>query len=292
MICLGTADFGTKTSREEAFHILDCYVKLGGRLIDTANVYARWGKEKENLSEQYIGSWLRERKCYNNVIVATKGGHYDLELPRISRVNEKCIRADIEESRRTLGVERIALYWVHKDNRELPVEELVDMMEGFVKEGLIERYGASNMKQDRAERARTYAKEKGYAGFCALQNRFSLAAINPGLPVWDDPGTVIPDESYLEWHTQTQTPLFAYSAIAQGYFAKQQAGTLTEPLRRTYQNEANKRTGARLAEMSKAEGLSMTALSLREMMKQPFDVIPIVAVSRAGQLEELKPLLS
>lgn len=291
-ICLGTGDFGTRISKKEAFRILDRYFELGGTLLDTANIYARWGAEKENLSEQYIGQWMKERGVRGRITVATKGGHYDLDTPRISRVRKDCIRRDLEESLRCLGLDRIELYWVHKDDKTVPAEEIVDMMEAFVKEGLICRYGASNMSMDRAEAARVYAQKRGITGFCALQNRFSIAAVNPKHPVWKDPGTVITDEAYRKWHTQHQIPLYAYSSMAQGFFAKWKTGLLTQNMKALYLNRENEQTAALLEEESEKTGLSLSALSLKKAAEQPFPVIPITSVSRAEQLEELKPLFS
>lgn len=291
-ICLGTGNFGTSTSKEDAFRIMDRYLEMGGTMLDTANVYARWGAEKENLSEQYIGQWLKERNAYHRITVATKGGHYDLDTPQISRIRKDCIRKDLEESLRTLGLDRIELYWVHKDDRSLPVEELVDIMEEFVREGLIARYGASNMRLDRAEKARVYAKKRGVTGFWGFQNRFSLASVNPDSKVREDPGTVLLDEAYAAWHTQHQIPLFAYSSLAQGFFAKQKSGALSEPMKAMYQNERNQEIGRVIEAAAQRTGLSYSALSLLGMAHQNFPVTPIAAVSRLSQLDELEPLFA
>ena len=87
-ICLGTGGFGEKTDDKQARRLLDCFVDGGGCFIDTANVYCRWVPGRGNSSEQYIGRWLRDRKASGKVVVATKGGHYDLSRPQISRVTE------------------------------------------------------------------------------------------------------------------------------------------------------------------------------------------------------------
>ena len=91
-ICLGTGSFGEKITKEQAYQILDAYVEAGGNFIDSANVYCKWVDGLGNSSEQYIGSWLRERHAYQKVVVATKGGHYDFRDPSRSRVSEEAIR--------------------------------------------------------------------------------------------------------------------------------------------------------------------------------------------------------
>ena len=61
-ICLGTAGFGnaglTGEPLEQAFAILDAYYAMGGRFLDTANVYGRWGADRTNASERVLGQWL------------------------------------------------------------------------------------------------------------------------------------------------------------------------------------------------------------------------------------------
>ena len=83
------------------------------------------------------------------MIVATKGAHYSFENPGRSRVNREDIRADLDESLRTLGTEVIDFYWLHRDDPEKPVEEIVDILEEMQKEGRIRYFGFSNYRTDR-----------------------------------------------------------------------------------------------------------------------------------------------
>lgn len=69
------------------------------------------------------------------MIVATKGAHYSFEDPSRSRVNRKDICADLDESCRTLGTDVIDFYWLHRDDQEKLVEEIVDIHEDLQKEG-------------------------------------------------------------------------------------------------------------------------------------------------------------
>ena len=137
-ICLGTEGFGDKTDQEKSFEILDDFVRAGGNFIDTANVYCKWLEGHGNCSEQIIGKWLKDRGAEGKVIVATKGAHYSFEDPGRSRVNREDIRADLDESLRTLGTEVIDFYWLHRDDPEKPVEEIVDILEELKKDGTID----------------------------------------------------------------------------------------------------------------------------------------------------------
>lgn len=159
-ICLGTAGFGDKTDQEKSFEILDDFVRAGGNFIDTANVYCKWLEGHGNCSEQIIGRWLKARGAREKVIVATKGAHYSFENPGRSRVNREDIRADLDESLRTLGTEVIDFYWLHRDDPEKPVEEIVDILEEMQKEGRIRYFGFSNYRTDRLKALEQCLKER------------------------------------------------------------------------------------------------------------------------------------
>lgn len=67
--------FGTSTSRELAFELLDQFRELGGTFLDTANMYAHWlstGVGGE--SETVLGDWLANRACRTEMVIASKVG--------------------------------------------------------------------------------------------------------------------------------------------------------------------------------------------------------------------------
>lgn len=302
-VCLGCGNFGEKLTRKQAFEILDAYVAAGGNFLDTANVYCRWVPGMDNISEQLIGQWLRERKAYNQVVVATKGGHYDFTVPSVCRVNKREISHDLDESLTTLGLERIDFYWLHRDNPSVPIEELVDLMEEFVRAGKIRYYGASNFAQKRLETARVYSQKKGITGFSAASNQFSLAVPNPSCPLNPDPTLVSVDRDFYSWHTQHKFPLIPYSSTASGFFEKLfksepviKDGKLVSPeiklqlsdaLKNTYLNEQNLKIYETLLDMHEQYQVSLYSLSLACLVNQPFPIFPISSVRNTVQLEGL-----
>ena len=183
-ICLGAAGFGKRIDKETAFDFLDRFVDAGGRFVDTASLYARDNEAGISLSEEVLGLYTKSRPN-SPLTIATKGGHYDLATKQ-KRVNKTCVGADLEQSLRTLNKECIDLYWLHRDDTDLPIEEIVDMMEGFVKEGKIRYYGASNYSVARLARAKEYAESIGAQGFCAVSNYWTLLKENEGHPLSAD----------------------------------------------------------------------------------------------------------
>ena len=121
-LALGTAPFGTGISRETAFTILDAYIGRGGNLIDTAAVYGM------GLSEQTIGDWVSDRGIRYNITIATKGGHPS--IPDWNRrITEKDICFDIENSLRYLKTDYIDIYFLHRDDEDQPVENIMPILD-------------------------------------------------------------------------------------------------------------------------------------------------------------------
>lgn len=288
-ICYGTGNFGERLQKEEAFRMLDAFTDMGGNFIDTANVYCRWVPGLGNSSEQYIGQWLKERNAYHHVIVATKGGHYDLSAPGISRVNKKEIQKDLEESLRTLGKDCIDFYWLHRDDETVDIREIIDMMEDFVAQGKIRYYGASNYKQERVEQARVYAREKMLQGFTAVSNQWSIAEVNKDKELNLDPTLVMMDKKYNEWHKETQTPLIPFSVSSQGFFDKLYRHIeLSEKMKKMYVNKENMKKYEKMCRLKEEYGVSMQVVTLAWFLNQPFQVFPVTAVSNEKQMKEFE----
>lgn len=286
-ICYGTANYGEKLTKEQAFQMLDAYIDLGGNFIDTANVYCRWVGGLENCSEQYIGQWLKERNAYQRAVVATKGGHYDFAVPGKSRVRKEEVRKDLEDSLKTLGLDCIDLYWLHRDDESSDIGSIIDMMEDFVREGKIRYYGASNYKRYRMEEAVRYAKKKEIQGFSAVSNQWSMATVNEGGNMNSDPSLVMMDGAYYKWHRESGMPMIPFSSGAHGFFDKlYRNAELSEDMKRAYVNDRNLEMYDALKRLSGESGESVYSLSLAWLLNQPFQVFPVAAVTRPEQLQD------
>lgn len=302
-ICLGTATFGEQLNRDQSFEILDSYVHQGGNFLDTANIYCRWISGLENCSEQVLGEWLKSRGAYKNVVIATKGGHYLFDEPgKPSRVRETEIRKDLEESLRTLGVQCIDFYWLHRDDETKPVEEIIDILEKLKKEGKIRYYGLSNYHVNRIKRAREYLQSKGLEGPYAISNQWSMASINAGKNTNPDPTLVeFTDEEY-QWHMETEVPSVPFSSTAMGFFEKMKKAhvkvekgviisegdmkDIAPEIRAAFWNKDNLRKYEMLLKVQQETGYSLQTLSLAYLISQPFQVFPVGGVKNTEQLKD------
>ncbi len=303
-ICLGCGNFGTKLNKESAFAVMDSYLEGGGNFLDTANVYCRWIPGNANSSEEFIGEWLKSRRAYNKVIIGTKGAHYDFNTPEISRVTKEDIRKDLEESLTTLGLETIDLYWLHRDDKNKEIEEILDWMEQLVREGKIRYYGASNFSVDRMEEARKYANLNKLQGFSAVSNQWSAAGVNAGCNINQDSSMEFMDKTFYKWHKNTNTPIVPYTSTAYGFFEKLYAlkpgikdGKVLEPkavegldkeLLQAYLNQRNLEMYEDFLKIHEDTGKSLFSISLALLTNQPFDTVPVVSVSRVSQLDGVR----
>ena len=131
-------------------------VAAGIALIDTAHSYTG------GQSEQTIGAALSSSP--DAFVVATKGG-YRSGRPEV-------LRAEIDESLRRLRTDRIDLYYLHKPDRETPLQESLAVVEEYRERGAIEHVGVSNVSVEQVERAREVVS------IAAVQNHYNLSARN------------------------------------------------------------------------------------------------------------------
>ena len=280
-LSMGTVNFGSKISAEQAFAHMDRYAELGGNFLDTAHVYSNWIPGEQNRSEKIIGRWLRSRRP-DNMVICTKGGHFDLDAPQISRVTPEELRRDLEESLDCLQTDCIDLYMLHRDHPTLPADELMDCLDEFVRSGRVRHLACSNWTPGRIAQANAYARAHGKQPFLVNELMWSMAEINrDGIP--ED--YVVMDDSALRLAREDGMSFMCYTSLAHGYFTRRYAGLpISDSLRRTYDNAHNEQLFAHLSALP--DRAAVTRESLRFFSRQPVTAIPIVSFSSLAQLEE------
>lgn len=141
-LCLGTMNFGTRTSEEESFAIMDSALEHGLNFFDTAD---RYGHEVGlGHTEELIGRWLAQGGRRERVVLATKVYGAMGEGPNDRGLSAYHIRKACEDSLRRLKTDRIDLYGMHHVDRETPWEEVWTAMEWLVRQGMVLYVGSSN----------------------------------------------------------------------------------------------------------------------------------------------------
>lgn len=182
-ICMGTMTFGSSTSKDEAFKILDKAYDRGINFFDTAELYpVSPKKETIGNTEKIVGEWLKT-KPRDSVILATKiaGAASGWFVPPVrhglTAIDSFHIKKAIEDSLRRLQTDYIDLYQMHWPDTIVPIEESLKAFDALVKEGKVRYIGTSNDSAYGLTKANEISKYKGYARFESIQNNFSL--LNP-----------------------------------------------------------------------------------------------------------------
>lgn len=284
-ICLGTGPLGGELGRAESFALLDAFVEKGGNFIDSAHVYSDWIPGEKSRSEKLIGAWLNERHNRQEIIIGTKGAHPRLESMHIPRVSPQEIITDLDESLAYMQVDKIDLYWLHRDDPTRPVEEIVDTMNAQVKAGKIRYFGASNWRKDRLREAQDYAARAGIQAFSADQVFWNAAVIDPkAIP---DKTMVVMDSDLIEYHRATRLPAIPYTSQANGLFDRMTKGTLDKlgPMAlKMYPEAANRSRYERICQVAEQTGKTVNQIVLAYLMNQPFVTIPIIGTKRIDHL--------
>jgi aryl-alcohol dehydrogenase-like predicted oxidoreductase len=286
-LCMGTGDFGAGIERQAAYALLDTFLDCGGTFIDTAKIYSDWIPGERSRSEKVIGEWLKLRQNRQKVILSTKGAHFYLDTPQISRVSPSEIIIDVNDSLQHLQTEYIDVYWLHRDDPSRPVAEIITTLEDHVRAGKIRYYGASNWRRGRLKEAQEFARANGMQGFCAVQNFWSLANITPG--GLGDPSIVVMDEDLWEYHHSNQIAAIPFTSQANGIFQKLAANkreALSPNHQRMYLNPVTEQRFSQAQKLSEQTGFTMTQIVLGYLLSQPFPTIPIFSSRNQDQLKD------
>jgi aryl-alcohol dehydrogenase-like predicted oxidoreductase len=178
-VALGGNVFGWTADEKASFAILDAFVDAGGTMIDTADVYSAWvpghvGGE----SETVVGRWLRRDPAKRDkVVIATKVGFLDgglVDGDYVATLRPDVIARGCDASLKRLGVDRIDIYYHHKDDPNVPLAESLGAMDALVKAGKIRAIGMSQYSADRLEHVIRTADENGLERPCVLQTWYNL----------------------------------------------------------------------------------------------------------------------
>jgi aryl-alcohol dehydrogenase-like predicted oxidoreductase len=281
-LALGANHLGSALDDAASFTLLDRHLDQGGTMIDTALVYADWLPDVErSCSERVIARWLRARGVADRVVIGTKGGHPDLNAPAVSRLDPVSLRSDLQRSLQNLGLSRLPLWWLHRDDPTRPVAEIVEAVEELRAEGLLAAWGVCNWTAERLAAARAMAAERGVAGPIANSAGFALAPPAAGVMAAD---LVTLGAALTELHTRSQLPLVAYSAQAKGWFDKVRRGT-SEALDPIYDHGESRRVAADLARIADECDATPTEVALGAVGLLPFPTIAVAGPRTPAQLD-------
>lgn len=171
--CMGMSHaYGAPADKKEMTELLAQAVDLGYTFFDTAEVYGT--PEHPHDNEELVGAALKPYR--DKIVLATKFGiHFDMSStatnkPLVPDSRSEVIRASVEASLKRLGTDHIDLYYQHRLDPKIPIEEVAGVMADLIREGKITHWGLSEATEDTIRRAHAVCP------VTAIQNRYSMMA--------------------------------------------------------------------------------------------------------------------
>ncbi|MEV6852011.1 aldo/keto reductase [Actinoplanes sp. NPDC051411] len=271
--CMGMSAFYTGKSTDDAESIRTIHraLDLGVTFFDTAEIYGPFVNE-ELLARALAGRW-------DQVVVASKFGLYShlIDVPgRKIDSHPDNIRIALEGSLRRLGVDHIDLYYQHRVDPAVPIEEVAGVLGDYVQQGKIRHIGLSEASADTIRRAHAVHP------ITAVQSEYSL---------W----TRDPEASVLPTLRELGIGFVPYSPLGRGF--------LTGAIRSTSALDADdfRRANPRFAEenlrqnlhivdevsaVASSLGATPAQVALAWVLAQGDDLVPIPGTKRVSRLEE------
>jgi aryl-alcohol dehydrogenase-like predicted oxidoreductase len=275
-LILGTSNLGLIGGRETAFGLLDAYFELGGRTIDTANVYSDWVPGESGRSETVIGEWMAARGNRDQLTIVTKGAHPPLGRMHEGRCDRASIRHDIEQSLRRLQTDRVELYYLHRDEPTRPVAEIMATLNELIGEGKVGALGCSNWRLARIAEARATA------GVTFTANQVLGNALCRIMEPLGDPTNYVLDAPMFHDAVDNGLSLQLYTSQCQGLFEKRARGAAPP---HNYDNPACAEAAAKIEAIAAAEGVAPGNLIVAFLTALAPNVRPIIGPRDAGQLQ-------
>ena len=301
-ICLGTMTFGEQNSEQEAHEQLNVAVENGVNFIDTAEAYSVPGrKETQGSTERIIGTWLKNQQR-EKLVVATKiagPSDYFSYIREDMSFSKHIILQALEQSLKRLQTDYVDVYqlhwperntnffgkrnYVHNPNEawENNFKEVIETLDGLVKEGKIRHYGVSNETSWGLMRQLNESVNNNFTRCKTIQNPYSL--LNRLFEI-----------NLAEVSMRENVGLLAYSPLAFGELSgKYLNGKLPEnsriklfPQYNRYSNPQSEFLVQKYKELANDLNISLTQLSLAFVNQRDFVTSTIIGATNLTQLKE------
>ncbi len=268
--CMGMSDFYGPRDEQESLATLHRALDLGIIFLDTADVYGL------GRNEDLVGKVLKARR--HEVILATKFGIVRSPDGAFIGVNGRpeYVRAACEASLKRLGIASLDLYYQHRVDPEVPIEETVGVMARLVEQGKVRYLGLSEAA------AGTIRRAHATHPIAALQTEYSL---------W----TRDPEDEILPVCRELGIGFVAYSPLGRGFLTGQIQrfeDLAPDDYRRhspRFQEENFQRNldlVARIRQIAAEKNCQASQLALAWVLAQGEDIVPIPGTKRRTYLEE------
>ncbi len=277
--CMGMSHaYGAPADKKEMTELLAQAVDMGYTFFDTAEVYGT--PENPHDNEELVGAALKPYR--DKIVLVTKFGiHFDMSSPAVNKPlvpdsRPEVIRTSVEASLKRLNTDHIDLYYQHRLDPKVPIEEVAGVMADLIREGKITHWGLSEANAETIRRAHAVCP------VTAIQNRYSMMAR------WYEELFPMLEELHIGY--------VAFSPLANGFLSGRydkntrfEAGTDYRSVMPQFQPEGIDQNRALLDLLNKLAGeknATPAQISLAWMLcKEPY-IVPIPGTRKAARLQE------
>lgn len=280
-ICLGAMNFGNaweammgKCDKKTAFEMMDFFKSNGGNFIDTACNY------QNEESEQWIGEWMEERGCRDEMVIATKyTTNYQLQRGWDNVIQSnycgngfKTMKLAVEASLKKLKTSYIDLFYVHWWEFTTSVEELMLGLNDLVRSGKVLYLGISDTPAWIVAKCNQYARDHGLRQFSVYQGRWSAA-------IRDMEREIVP------MCIAEGMGIAPWGALGGGNFKTEEQRKNDEGRKMRPPTEADIKMSEVLEGIGKAKGFPLTSVAMAYIMQKAPYVFPICGGRKVDHLK-------
>ncbi len=246
-------------------------IESGVTFWDTANVY------QDGTSEEFVGRAVERYSRRDDIVLATKVCGKMHDGPGGSGLSRKAILEQLHESLRRLGTDYVDMYYVHRFDEQVPVEETMETLHDIVRSGKARYLGASSMWAWQFAKMQHAAEVNGWTGFSAMQDQYNVLKREEEremIPLCLDQGVGL-------------TP---YSPLAKGRAARpwgeQTARASTDSVAKAFDREADRPVVEAIQAIAESRGLPMAQIALAWVLSKQVVSSPIVGATQPHHLQD------